>query len=132
MKKLIPFAVTLFTALFVAAPAAQAVPYFAADAKTDVCNTIGDVSPETAGSNCESPAGKNVNGIIRFGINLISILAGVIAVLMIILSGFKYITAQGDANQISSAKRTLLYALVGLVLVAISQALVRFVLFKAG
>ena len=44
----------------------------------------------------------------------------------------RYITAQGDSSQISSAKNTLLYALVGLVIAALAQVIVHFVLSEVG
>jgi hypothetical protein len=50
---------------------------------------------------------------------------------MIILGGLKYITSGGDAQKVASAKSALIYAIVGLVIVALAQAIVRFVLGKA-
>ena len=51
---------------------------------------------------------------------------------MLIVSGLKYVMSQGDANQISSAKRSLIFAIVGMAVVAFSQMLVKFVLTKAS
>ena len=45
---------------------------------------------------------------------------------MIMVGGFKYITSGGDSGKISSAKATIIYALVGLVIVAMAQFIVRF------
>jgi hypothetical protein len=49
---------------------------------------------------------------------------------MIIIGGLKYVTSNGDSNSISSAKNTIIYALIGIVVVAIAQSVVRFVLGK--
>jgi hypothetical protein len=49
---------------------------------------------------------------------------------MIILGGFKYITSGGDTGNVTGAKNTILYAIVGLVIVALAQIIVRFVLDK--
>ncbi len=49
---------------------------------------------------------------------------------MIIIGGFKYVTSTGDSASISSAKNTILYALVGLAVVSLAQVLVHFVLNK--
>ena len=46
---------------------------------------------------------------------------------MIIISGFKYVTAGGDSAKVGSAKNTLIYALVGLVIAALAQFIVHFV-----
>ena len=50
---------------------------------------------------------------------------------MVIVSGLKYITASGDSSSISSAKNTLIYALVGLAIAALAQIMVHFVLTSA-
>jgi hypothetical protein len=50
---------------------------------------------------------------------------------MIVWGGLRYITSGGDSNKLSSAKNTIIYALIGLIIVALSQFIVRFVLAKA-
>lgn len=122
--------VLLLGVLFVPAlPAAAQTPYFAAGTSSgEVCDTIGSVSP--GGTSCGPTTQSNVNRLIRLAINMLSILAGVIAVILVIVSGLKYIMSQGDAAQISSAKRSLIYAIVGIIVVALSQVIVRFVVKK--
>ena len=61
-------------------------------------------------------------------ISVFSILVGVVAVIMVIFGGFKYITSGGDSNSVSGAKNTLIYAIVGLIIVALAQFIVHFVL----
>ncbi len=75
-------------------------------------------------------AGSKLQGILRLVLNIFSVLVGVIAVIMIIVSGLKYITSAGDSNSVNSAKNTLLYAVVGLVVVALAQVIVKYVLAK--
>ena len=65
-------------------------------------------------------------------VNIFSVIVGIIAVLMIIYGGFKYITSGGDSGNVSGAKNTLIYAIVGLVIVALAQFIVRFVLNTAN
>lgn len=43
--------------------------------------------------------------------------AGIIAVLIIVIAGFFFVTANGDANQIARAKKAILGAVIGLVIV---------------
>ena len=76
-------------------------------------------------------AEKNINTLIANIVNVLSIIVGIVAVIMIILGGFKYITSGGDSGSISSAKTTIIYAIVGLVIVTLAQVIVRFVLTKA-
>lgn len=61
-------------------------------------------------------------------ISIFSVLVGVVAVIMVIFGGFKYITSGGDSNSVSGAKNTLIYAIVGLIIVALAQFIVHFVL----
>ncbi len=84
------------------------------------------------GSDCTTgdPEGK-VNDMITLVINIFSIVVGVVAVIMIIIGGLKYITSSGDSNNITSAKNTILYAIIGLIVVALAQFVVKFVLAKA-
>ena len=55
------------------------------------------------------------------------IAAGVVAVLVIIWGGIRYTTSNGDSIQIQSAKNTILYAVVGLVVVIMAAAITNFV-----
>lgn len=70
----------------------------------------------------------NLNGIIKFVLNLFSILVGITAVIMIVIGGFKYIVSGGEPQKASGAKDTILFAIVGLVVVALAQIIVHFVL----
>lgn len=56
--------------------------------------------------------------------------AGAVALLMITLSGFRYITSDGDPQKMNTAKNGIIYALVGLVIAIIAQGLVGFVVSK--
>lgn len=82
-------------------------------------------------SNTQQATGK-VQQIIRLIINIFSIIVGVVAVIMIIIGGLKYITSGGDSNNVTSAKNTILYAIIGLIIVALAQIIVRFVLGNAA
>lgn len=76
--------------------------------------------------------GENrINNLITSVINIFSLVVGVIAVIMIIIGGLKYIMSSGDSNNITSAKNTILYAIIGLVIVAMAQFIVKFVLSRA-
>lgn len=84
------------------------------------------------GSGCSgSTGGKSVDDTIKLVINVLSFIVGIAAVIMIIIGGLKYILSQGEGSNTASAKNTILYALVGLVVVALAQVIVKFVLSKA-
>lgn len=85
-------------------------------------------------ADCNTQAPKTVNslnGTIKNAINIFSIIAGVVAVLMIVAAGFRYITSAGAEQAVAGAKRTLLYAVIGLVIVAFAQVIAKFTLHEA-
>lgn len=61
-------------------------------------------------------------------INTIIFVIGAVAVVMIVIGGFRYVVSGGDSSQITGAKNTILYAIVGLVIALLSYAIVNFVI----
>lgn len=66
--------------------------------------------------------------IVKNIINTILGILGVVAVVVIILGGFYFLTSQGDAAKVTKGKNTLLYGVVGLVVALLAFAIVNFVL----
>lgn len=75
--------------------------------------------------------GSGVTNIVQAVVTILSYIVGVISVIMIIIAGLRYMTAGGDSNRISSAKNTLMYALIGLAIAALAQFFVHAVLNTA-
>lgn len=76
-------------------------------------------------------AESSINRIVKLVVNILTTIIGLLAVIFIIIGGFKFVTSGGDSGKVSSAKNTIIYALIGLIIVAFAQILVRFVLSKA-
>ncbi len=57
-----------------------------------------------------------VGELITYAAQLLSYLVGALAVIMIIVGGIQYITSGGSSDRVSSAKKTILYAIVGVIL----------------
>jgi hypothetical protein len=89
----------------------------------EVCAGVATAS----GTGCNG-SNTTLNNVVANGVNILSVVIGIVAVVMIMVAGFKYITAGGDSGQIGSAKNTLIYAIIGLVIVALAQSIVHFVL----
>lgn len=85
----------------------------------------------TLGNKTCKDTGTDLNKVISTVINLLSIIVAIAAVIMIIISGLRFITSNGDSSSVSSAKNGIIYALIGLVVVALAQVIVKFVLQKA-
>lgn len=100
--------------------------------KQGTCLTTGNGNQIADGSCAavEEGDGSKVNKLVATVINVFSWVVGVISVIMIIYGGFKYITSGGDAGGVTAAKNTILYAIVGLIIVALAQVIVQFVLSK--
>jgi hypothetical protein len=121
---------SLALALCIAAPA------FAQDAQQQINNGL------CAGSNLQitenpgqckiakSDAIGKINNLVHTIVNLLTAIVGIVAVIMIIVGGFRYITSGGNDTSVTSAKNTILYAIIGLVVVALAQIIVRFTLSK--
>lgn len=73
-------------------------------------------------------SGTGFTNLIAKIINIISVIVGAVAVIMIIWGGFRYVTSAGNDSSVSAAKNTILYAIIGLIIVALAQLIVRFVL----
>lgn len=58
--------------------------------------------------------------------------AGVVAVFMIIIGGIKFLTSGGDPKQVEGARNTLTWAVVGLIIVLLSFAILSFIGFITG
>ncbi len=98
-------------------------------AQQTVCSTLG------AGANCSntSPNGSlSINQVIKVIVNIFSFVVGVVAVIMIMVGGFQYVTSGGDSSKTSSAKNVIVYAIVGLLIVGFAQTIVWFVLNHLG
>ena len=67
-------------------------------------------------------------GAFRQVTNTILYIVGIIAVIMLIIGGIKYVVSGGDAKKVTDAKNTVLYAIIGLVIAFLAFAIVNFVI----
>ena len=63
----------------------------------------------------------NMLGVVYF-------IAGIVAVLAIIVGGIRYVGANGDSSQIQAAKNTVTYAVIGLVVVIMAASITQFII----
>lgn len=68
------------------------------------------------------------NGVFKQVTNVILYIVGIIAVIMLIIGGIKYVISGGDAKKVTDAKNTVLYAIIGLVIAFLAFAIVNFVI----
>ena len=72
------------------------------------------------------------DGLIKKVVNLLLWAIGIVSVIMIIIGGIRYATSNGDSNQVTAAKNTIMYAVIGLVIAIFAYAIVNFVLTQMG
>jgi len=94
-------------------------------------NTSTEAACQGLPGGCSADPGTTVQNNANFVIDLFSWIVGVASIFMIIFGGFRFVTSGGDSGKISSARNTVLYAVVGLIVVAVAQIIVIFVVGHA-
>jgi heme/copper-type cytochrome/quinol oxidase subunit 2 len=130
---------TFLCAVLFAAPLLATSVTFAAnnaDINNSLCaGTNIQITTDPANNSCAKAtdnAGTTANGLVKNIINILSAVVGILAVIMIIYAGFRYVTSGGSDEGVKAAKNTILYAIVGLVIVALAQLIVHFVINKTS
>jgi hypothetical protein len=95
-------------------------------AANEACNGVGLVSGNNCGDN-----GTQVSNVIGTIITIFSAVVGIIAVIMIIVAGLQFITSNGNPQNVSKARMSLVYAVVGIVIVILAQTIVHFAISQA-
>ena len=74
----------------------------------------------------------DLQDIIAFVINVAFGLAGLVAVIYLIVGGFRYVTSGGNPDTVELAKGTILNAIIGLIVILIAFLIVQFILRAIG
>ncbi len=112
-SKILAGATSVFSSLYLASAT------FAGTTIGDAEELLGDV-----GGSSQADLMTLIYNLINWAIGI----AALVCVVVLIASGYKYITAAGDENKVESATKTLTFAIIGLVVCFIAVILVRFVL----
>lgn len=67
-------------------------------------------------------------GLISDITNVVAVFAGIAAVVMIMIGGFKFITSTGDTSKVQEAKKTIMWSVIGLVVIVLARTIIVFVL----
>lgn len=90
-------------------------------------NTINNLSCVGGSCNDANIGGKFENTFFTI-INWIMGIIGLVCVIVVIVGGVQYMTSTGDPGKVKKAKDTILYGVIGLIIVALSAAIVNFVI----
>jgi hypothetical protein len=122
------FITILLTLVVILSVIPKSVTY-GSTSKTIVCSGLSEFS----GSTCsKKTAGSSIDRTLALVLNLITAIAGLMAVFAIIIAGLRYVTSGGASDKTEQAKNTILYAVVGILIVAIAQIIVKFALHSAA
>lgn len=101
-------------------------PVFAAayNPLTDACNGVTDSPTCSSGATSNTNPLTGTNGTILKVANIVALVAGIAAVIMIIISGIQYMTASGDAQKAAAARRTIIGAVIGLFVIVAARFIV--------
>lgn len=123
MKKLsviIASILGVFAIAFAPAPPAYAVV---------TCNSAAECATsgvEQAGGTTAPQA--DAGAIIKSVVDILLFIIGAVAVIMIVIGGLKYVLSNGESAAVTSAKNTIFYAVIGLVVAALAYAIVSWVI----
>ena len=82
---------------------------------------------EAAGCNVSDPSGE-ATATLRNVLTAVYVVAAMAAVGVIVFGGFRFAVSQGDSGKVKKAKDTIMYAVIGLVVVLLAFAITNFVL----
>ncbi len=102
-------------------------PAFADQCSPQVCSGNYPDSVK-AGCGCSEARKDKLPGVIQIILNSIIAILGTVAVIYVIVGGVNYITSNGDTGKLEKAKKTILYAVIGLVVAALAFAVVNWVI----
>jgi hypothetical protein len=91
-----------------------------ADAKGEILKGYNEV-----GGSTET---RTVQSSVKTIVNVMLYIIGALSVIMIVVGGIKYTISAGDSSKVTSAKNTIMYAVVGLAVALFAYAIVNFVL----
>jgi len=101
---------------------------YAADSNSaDVCSqSVPDSVKQAAG--CENAPSAELGEVIRNIVLAVIGAAGIVSVIYIIIGGYSYMTSSGETQKLEKAKKTILYATIGLAICVLAFAIVNFVI----
>ena len=109
-----------------------AVPVQAEDNQTKESICAGANLSLSEKEKCDTEgAGEELDETINTAVNIFSSIVGIAAVIMLIYAGFRYVIS-GGGEGIKGAKSTLIYVVIGIVIVVLSQTLVKYILAQLG
>jgi len=119
MKKFIVYIILIVLLTIIAFPAASLANGFNINIK-QYCSGSAHSSAVCSRLPSQNPISLRIADVI----NVLIEFAGAIAVIVIIIAGIRYAIAVGDSNKINSARNSLIYTAVGLVVIVAAKLII--------
>jgi len=101
------------------------------DATAGTLDAAAQINLNAAKPNGVPTSVGGTNGIFKTVVNVLLFIIGAVSVVMLIYGGIRYTTSGGNANNVTAAKNTIMYAIIGLVIAIFAYALVNWVVGAA-
>jgi len=100
-------------------------PVYAVDLLGGACT-----SQTSSAAACGPRGGNNItgpNGVLTKVTKLMALLTGIVAVIVIMIGAFLYLTSAGDSSKAKQGRDTIIYAMVGLLVIIVARSIILFV-----
>lgn len=87
---------------------------------------------QSAACKVDNPNRNPVIDVVKRVTNIVAVIAGIIAVIMVIFYGFQFVKSAGDPQAAKSARMGIIYSAVGLLVVALATPLIHFIMNNIG
>ena len=91
------------------------------------CDQATGAAKEYCNSKKASGNTTTSDSLVKLVMNTMFYIVGIVSIVMIIYGGMKYTISSGDPKKVASAKATILYAVIGLIVALFAVAIVQFV-----
>lgn len=106
-------------------------PAYAENPLTDACAKLSPADRATAEACQASPSTNPISGpdgILLKVTNIVALIAGTAAVIIIIIAGLQFVFSNGDSQKAASARSAIIYAIVGLLVILAARGIIAFVI----
>ena len=118
------------TALFASLAVVSTQPALAA-APVNILGGGGACSSAPGSAVCtdtkKNPTGNPIAKEITKITDIVAWIAGAAAIIVIVVAGIRFITSNGDSNAVVSARNTIIYAAIGIVVIVAARSIIVFI-----
>ena len=132
MKKLLQrgLSALAFTAVF--AFGALAAPLGVTPVAAQTCDPSQGIEGGFECAGGDTAQQTDLSSVVSFVVNILLFVVGAVSVIMLIIGGIRYAVSGGDSGAVTSAKNTILYAIIGLIVALLAYVIVNFVITQIG